>query len=45
MTREEIEIIIGTKKVTTIAILNEMIERNLITKEGKSRNVIYKLYL
>lgn len=42
-TREEIEKVLGTKKVTTITILNEMIERNLITKEGKSKNIIYKI--
>ena len=42
-TREEIEKVLGTKKVTTVAILNEMLERDLITKEGKSRNVIYKI--
>lgn len=42
-TREEIEKLLGTKKVTTINILNEMLERNLITKNGKSRNVVYKI--
>lgn len=42
-TREELEKVLGTKKVTTVTILNEMLERNLITKSGKSRNVIYKL--
>ncbi len=42
-TREEIEKILGTKKVTTISILNEMVERNLIIKEGGSRNIVYKI--
>jgi len=42
-TREELEKVLGTKKVTTVTILNEMLERNLITKSGKSRNVIYKI--
>ena len=42
-TREEFERILGTKKVTTISILNEMVERNLIRKEGGSRNIVYKL--
>lgn len=42
-TREELEKVLGTKKVTTVTILNEMIERKLITKEGKSRNIIYKI--
>ena len=42
-TREEIEEILVTKKVTTITILNEMLERNLISKEGKSRNIKYKI--
>lgn len=41
--REEMEEVLGTKKVTTVAILNEMLERNLITKEGKSRDIIYKI--
>lgn len=42
-TREEIEKILGTKKVTTISILNEMVERCMIKKEGKSKNIIYKI--
>lgn len=42
-TREDMEKVLGTKKVKTIAILNEMLERNIILKEGKSRDVIYKL--
>ena len=42
-TREEIEKLLGSKKVTTITILNEMLERKLIIKQGKSRDVIYKL--
>lgn len=41
-TREELEDILGLKKVTTISILNEMLERNLIIKEGKAKNIIYK---
>lgn len=41
-TREEIEKILGTRKVTTISLLNEMVERGMIKKEGKSRNIIYK---
>lgn len=41
-TREQLEKLLGTKKVTTVTILNEMLERNLIIKEGKSRNIIYK---
>jgi len=43
VTREEVEKLLGTKKVTTITILNEMLERNLIIKEGKSRDVVYKI--
>ncbi|MEG1141462.1 MAG: putative DNA binding domain-containing protein [Clostridia bacterium] len=42
-TRKEIEKILETKKVTTITILNEMVDRNLIIKEGQSRNIIYKI--
>lgn len=42
-TREDIEKILETKKVTTIAILNDMIKRKLIVKEGSARNVTYKL--
>jgi len=42
-TRDELEKILGTKKVTTISILSEMVERNLIIKEGNSRNIVYKI--
>lgn len=42
-TRENIEQVLGTKKVTTVSILNEMLERKLIVKEGKSKNIICKI--
>lgn len=42
-TREEIEKLLKAKKVKTITILNEMIERKLISKEGKSRDIVYKI--
>lgn len=42
-TRVELENVLGTKKVTTISILNEMVERNLIKKEGGSRNIVYRI--
>ena len=43
VTREKLETVLGVKKVTTVGILNEMLERGLITKEGKSKNIVYKL--
>ena len=42
-TREEIEKLLNLKKLSTIYILNDMIDRNLIIKEGNSKNIIYKL--
>lgn len=41
--REELEEYLGTKKVTTISILNEMINRKLITKIGGSRDIKYRI--
>lgn len=43
VTREEVEKLLGTKKNTAIVILNEMVDRKLIIKDGKSRDIIYKL--
>ena len=42
-TREEIEKILGMKKVATLSVLNEMLDRNIILKQGNSRDIIYKL--
>lgn len=42
-TREDIGKLLDTKKNTTVTILNEMIEKNIIEKEGKARNIIYRL--
>lgn len=41
--RDEIEKILGTKKVTTISILNEMLEKGIISKIGGSKNIKYRL--
>lgn len=43
ITREEVEKILGIKRNASVDLLNEMVTRNLIIKEGKSRNIIYKL--
>ena len=43
ITRDEVEKILGIKKNASVDLLNEMVARNLIIKEGKSRNIIYKL--
>ncbi len=41
--REDIEKLLDSKKTLTVNILKEMAQRNIIVKEGKSRDVIYKL--
>lgn len=42
-TRENFENILKTSKNATINILNEMLEKKIIKKEGFSKNIIYKL--
>lgn len=42
-TRENFENILKTSKNATINILNEMLEKEILKKEGFSKNIIYKL--
>ena len=43
VTREELENILQLKKVRTATILKEMLERDLIKKEGNAKGIVYKL--
>lgn len=41
--REKVEKLLNVKKQKSIDVLNEMLGNNLIIKEKKGRNTIYKL--
>ena len=43
ITREAIENLLGVKRQKAINVLNEMLNKELIVKDGKGKNVIYKL--
>lgn len=43
ITREEVEKLLNVQKVKAVSILNNLLENNIIVKEGKSKNTFYRL--
>ncbi len=43
ITRKKVENLLNIKKNASIDILNEMVAKDLLIKEGKSRDIVYKL--
>ena len=43
MNREKVEDLLNVKRNAAVEILNEMVDKNILIKEGKSRDIVYKL--